>query len=193
MSLYQGMLGILCVEWTSTYPTLLKECGVWPIKPSLTPKLNLHFVALTIENSIPGPMAAIANPFVVRDLAFLGADEGAGYGALDLKGRPLLVLLSSQQGSHVDNLVFSSFCHMLLLCGTSREYTHKNWAHGMIRSAGFFYHSLRVQCMALDLSTFQLRPGPWEIRYTSSNFKGWNKWTFDLSSYSTWSYQVGIK
>ncbi|KAG0583072.1 hypothetical protein KC19_3G106900 [Ceratodon purpureus] len=126
MCLYQRMLGILCVEWTSTYPTLLKECGVWPIKPSLTPKLNLYFVDLTIENSIPGPMAAIANPFVVRDVAFLGADEGAGYGALDLKGRPLLVLLSSQQG--------------------------------------FLYHSLRLQCMALDLSTFQLRPGPWEIR-----------------------------
>jgi len=50
-----------------------------------------------------GPMVAIANPYVIRDLAFLGANEGAGYGALDLKGRPLLVLLSSQQGSYVNN------------------------------------------------------------------------------------------
>lgn len=39
-------------------------------------------------------------------------------------------------------------------------------ARGMIRSAGLFYHSLRLQCMALNLSPFQLRPGPWEIRYT---------------------------
>jgi hypothetical protein len=121
------MLGILCVEWTSTYPTLLKECGVWPIKPSLTPKLNLYFVALTTEKSIPGPMAAIANPFVVRDLAFLGADEGASYGALDLKGRPLLVLLSSQQGIHVDNLLSFGFCHVLLLYGTSKGYTPKEF------------------------------------------------------------------
>lgn len=103
MSLYQGMLGILCVEWISTYPTLLKECGVWPLKPSLTPKLNLHFVPLPTENSIPGPMAAIANPYVIRDLAFIGANERAGYGAVDLKGRPLLVLLSSQQGSYENN------------------------------------------------------------------------------------------
>ncbi|KAG0610219.1 hypothetical protein M758_7G047900 [Ceratodon purpureus] len=31
-------------------------------------------------------------------------------------------------------------------------------------AAGFLYHSLQLQCMALELSTFQLRPGPWEIR-----------------------------
>ncbi|KAG0596775.1 hypothetical protein M758_UG284700 [Ceratodon purpureus] len=109
MCLYQRMLGILCVECTLTYPTLLKECGVWPIMPLLTLKLNLYFVDLTIENSIPGPMAAIANPFVVRDLASLGANEGPGYGALDLKRRPLLVLLSFQQGSHVDNEPSSIF------------------------------------------------------------------------------------
>ena len=169
MSLYQGMLGILCVEFTSTYPTLLKECGVSPIKPSLTLKLNLHFVALTTESSTPSPMAAIANPFVVRDLAFLGADEGADYGSLDLNGRPLLVLLSSQQGSHADNFISSSVCYMLLQCGTSKE-DAQYLSLRMIPSAGFLHHSLRLQCMALDLSTFQLRPGPWEIRYTSPNF-----------------------
>lgn len=114
MSLYQGLLGILHVEWTSTYPNFRKELSVLPSKPSLAPEINLHFLPVPMENAIPGPMVAFVNPCVVRDLAFLGSDEGAGYGAWDVKNRLLLLLLTSEQGSHINNSPFLGFCFKLL-------------------------------------------------------------------------------
>lgn len=69
--------------------------------PFLAPRISVRFLALPQPNSTTHPMVAFTDHFVIHGLAFLGAHGSHGYGALDLKMRPLLVLLASQLGKYI--------------------------------------------------------------------------------------------
>lgn len=124
MHLHEDSLEVLSVEWTEWYPQCRGNkstsgvSGVRQQKPSLTPKLRLHFLLLQQINSFTSPMVAHARSCIVKGLAFVGASEGSDHGALDVKRRPLLVVLLSQQGrqefEHLNSLLYFKFltpCH----------------------------------------------------------------------------------
>ena len=107
MHLYEDLLEVLSVEWTEWYPQCRGNkrasgvSGVRQQQPSLTPKLRLHFLLLQPLNSFTSPVVAHARSCIVKGLAFIGASEGSDQGALDVKRRPLLVVLFSQRGRQI--------------------------------------------------------------------------------------------
>lgn len=105
MSLHQSLLGILSVEWMMQNPKPSQhESAVGNSNvPFLAPRIFVRFLALPQPNSTTHPMVAFTHHFVIHGLAFLGAHGSHGYGALDLKMRPLLVLLASQLGKNILN------------------------------------------------------------------------------------------
>lgn len=93
---------MLSVEWMTQNPKPSKrKFAVSNVSFLADPRIFVRFLALPQPTSMTHPMAAFTHHFVIHGLAFLGAHGSHGYGALDLRNRPLLVLLSSQLGKNV--------------------------------------------------------------------------------------------